>query len=72
MLTNDPNYSSYFAEYAIKLYNEVPKPLCKVNNYCEMIPKLKEMLRVVTVAMHCFTLLHFEVGFISRGLYTAS
>ena len=40
MLTNDPNYSSHFAEYAIKLYNEVPKPLCKVNNYCKMIPKL--------------------------------
>lgn len=26
-----------FFEYETKLYNEVPKPLCEVNNHTEMI-----------------------------------
>ena len=42
ILPNDPIYSPNFLEYAKKLYNEVPKPLCEVGNYCKMISKLKK------------------------------
>ena len=43
ILTNHPNYSSHFLEYATKLYNEEPRTLREVNNYCEIISKLEKV-----------------------------
>ena len=60
ILTNDPNYSSPFLEYATKWYNEVSKPLREVDNFCEMISKLKKYLFYITLAH--FLLIQTEVS----------
>ena len=60
ILTNDPNYSSHFLEYATKWYNEVSKPLREVDNFCEMISKLKKYLFYITLAH--FLLIQTEVS----------
>lgn len=41
ILISDPNYITNFLEHAKKLYNEIRKPLRKVDNYCNIIPNLK-------------------------------
>ena len=55
-----PNYSSHFLEYATKWYNEVSKPLREVDNFCEMISKLKKYLFYITLAH--FLLIQTEVS----------
>ena len=49
-LTSEPNYKSHFIKYATTLYNEVPKPMQKAEEYCDVVPELKRYLFDKTLA----------------------